>query len=206
MLTPIESCRKNGEDSGLVRLAELWRISPQARCKRGLMVFQVYHGYMDESGTDDQSKVIAVAGYLSTYELWNRFEEEWTEVMLHYAVTDFHMTDFEAREKEFHWINYWWWPCAEDVRVRFIERVTTICQQWALIGIGCVVIREHYERILTDNIQGALRHPYYFCMYACLNMLLHELNKDQRIETLKPVNFLFDQKKGRFRFGDSKIT
>ena len=179
----------------------------QTRSQRlSFMTVKPYHAYMDESGTHEGSKVVAIAGYLSTYDSWNRWEQDWNPVMQHYAVTDFHMTDFEGRYREFEWRNYWWWPWADDIRIRLIERVTAICQQRPIIGLGCAVIREQYERILTDKIQGDLRHPYYFCMYACMNMLLHRLQNDTRLEFMKPVNFLFDQKKGRFRSGSRTIS
>lgn len=168
------------------------------------MILKAYHGYMDESGTHDQSDVIAVAGYLSTYEGWDEWFKEWDPMMRHYAVKDFHMNQFEARRGEFDWRNYWWWPWADETRVRFIERVTNICQRHTIIGLGCAVIREQYEGILTDTIQGDLRHPYYFCLYACLNMLLNYPHP--QLEGIKPVHFLFDQKKGKFRVGDAKIS
>jgi hypothetical protein len=178
------------------------------------MIVNPYHGYFDESGTHDGSDIVAVVGYLGTYESWNRWEEEWDSVMRHFAVTDFHMNEFENRYREFQCKNYWWWPWADDTRKRLIERVTTICQQRTIIGLGCALVREQYEKFLTDKIQGDLRHPYFFCMYACMNMLLnlgpHWVTEygqiEKRLNSVKPVNFLFDQKKERFRFGGRKIS
>ena len=168
------------------------------------MLLKAYHAYMDESGTHDQLDVIAVAGYLSTHEAWCEWFKEWNPMMRHYAIKDFHMNEFEARRGEFDWRNNWWWPQADETRVRLIERVTNICQRHTIIGLGCAVIRERYEAILTDTIQGDLRHPYYFCLYACLNMLLNYPHP--QLEGIKPVQFLFDQKKGRFPFGDTNIS
>ncbi len=178
------------------------------------MIFRAYDGYMDESGTHDDSEIVAFAGYLGTYESWIDFEQEWNRVMHHFAVHDFHMAEFENWYGEFTWRNYWWWPWAEETRVRLIERVTNICQQHTIIGLGCAIIREQYEKILTENIQEDLRHPYYFCMYACLNMLLNlgprwstaSGRVETRIDSIKPINFLFDQKQGRFRLGSRKIS
>jgi hypothetical protein len=187
-------------EHGISRLADLWRVPIAERDRRFLMIVGVYEGYMDESGTHDGSDVVAVAGYLSTYGDWTRWEEEWNPLMHHYCVKDWHMSDFEGRYREFDCNNYW----IPEIRNRLIERVTTVCQQRTIIGLGCAVIREQYEGILTDKIQGDLRHPYYFCLYACLNMLLN-WNENPRLEAIKPVNFLFDQKKGRFRVGDAMI-
>jgi hypothetical protein len=189
---------------GVIRLAELWRFDENARRERRLMIFKVFHAYMDESGTHDQSKVVAVAGYLATYEQWTAFEKEFNQVMDHFAVKDFHMTYFESRHGEFDWKNYWFSPWAEDTRTRLIERVTTLCQRHTIIGLGCAVVREQYERLLPQEMRDELRHPYYFCIYACLSMLLRWNNP--KLETLKPINFLFDQKKGRFHLGSAMVS
>jgi hypothetical protein len=99
-------------------------------------ILKPYQGYMDESGTHEGSEIIAVAGYLGTYGTWQRFLQEWEPMMQHFAVKDFHMTDFEGRHREFDWRNYWWRPWADDTRIRLIERVTTICQKHTIIGLG----------------------------------------------------------------------
>lgn len=199
--------------STIDQLAELLRIPESERGMRELMIVKPYHGYFDESGTHQGSDIVAVVGYLGTYESWNQWQKEYDLIMNHFAVRDFHMNKFEGRFDEFDWKNCWFWPWAEETRIRLIERFTTICQQQTIIGLGCALVREQYERILTDKIHGDLRHPYYFCMYACLNMLInlgsHWATEsrmiERRIDSIKPINFLFDQKKGRFRLGDANI-
>jgi len=69
------------------------------------------------------------------------------------------MTDFEARRGEFDWRNTGGGPGQNDTRTRFMERITTICQQRTIIGLGCAIVREQCEHILT-GIQGDLRHPF----------------------------------------------
>ena len=167
----------------------------EARGKRLLVIFKSYNAYVDESGTHDGSPVVALAGYLSPYQGWNDFEDQWNRIMRRFRVNDFHMTDFETHHAEFEDNNYW----TPDIRTRLMERVTALCQQKTTLGIGCAVIREQYDRLLSPKIRHDLRHPYYFCLYACLNMLLH--SNDLRVKSLKPIQFLFDQKPGRFRLG-----
>ena len=140
----------------------------EARGKRLLVIFKSYNAYVDESGTHDGSPVVALAGYLSTYQGWNDFEDQWNRIMRRFRVNDFHMTDFETHHAEFEDNNYW----TPDIRTRLMERVTALCQQKTTLGIGCAVIREQYDRLLSPKIRHDFRHPYYFCLYACLNMLL----------------------------------
>lgn len=175
------------------------------------MLFNVYHGYMDESGTHDNSEVVAVAGYLATYEQWNAFEKEWNEAMRYFRVDDFHMTDFEAHKAEF--ANLGWWT--NNRRAAFMERITGICQRHTIIGLGCAIVREQYERILPQSLQeGIFRHPYYYCLYGCYCLLLGFGNRwvtasggiERRLSTIKPVNFLFDHKPGRFRHSSTMVS
>jgi hypothetical protein len=41
------------------------------------MIAKVYNAFFDESGTHDESEVIAVGGLIGTYEGWSRWEIEW---------------------------------------------------------------------------------------------------------------------------------
>jgi hypothetical protein len=164
------------------------------------MIFNVFHGYMDESGTHAGSEVVAVAGYLATFDNWLRFESEWCQAMRLYCVEDFHMSEFEGHFKEFGDNNYW----TPEIRTRLIERVCQMCEQHSVLGLGCAVVRDDYERALPSDIQDEFRDPYYYCLYTCLQMLVAHRD-DTRIDALKPINFLFDRKDGRFRLGSTMV-
>lgn len=49
--------------------------------------------YFDESGTDGRSPIVAVAGYLSTSELWDAFQIEWEKFLFNNNIEVFHATD-----------------------------------------------------------------------------------------------------------------
>lgn len=183
------------------RLAELWRIAASVRGECELMIFKVFHGYMDESGTHGGSEVVAVAGYLASYENWLRFESEWNQAMALYCVKDFHMSEFEGHFGEFADNNYW----TPTIRHRVIERACQICHEHSILGLGCVVSREQYENALPSHIQTDFRDPYFYCLYSCMYLLLNWRN-DDRLTNIKPVNFLFDHKPGRFRLGSTMVT
>jgi len=187
--------------SAVVRLAELRRVSPEQRGIHELMIFRAFHGYMDETGTHADSEVVGVAGYLATYERWTAFENEWNQAMHLYCVDDFHMGEFEGHWNEFADNNYW----TPDIRERLISRVCQMCQEHSVFGVGCVISRDQYETDLPTDMQTDLRDPYYYCLYSCMSMLLNYRN-DDRLTNIKPINFLFDNKKGRFRLGNTMVT
>jgi len=52
--------------------------------------------YLDDSGTHDRSPAVVVAGYASTQDRWESFENEWRRSHKLYNLTHFHMTDFAS--------------------------------------------------------------------------------------------------------------
>jgi len=76
--------QESGANRVVCQLSQLFRFADEVRRKVArLMIFKPYNAYMDESGTHDGSRVVALAGYVSTYEAWNDFEIEWNRVMQH---------------------------------------------------------------------------------------------------------------------------
>jgi hypothetical protein len=45
--------------------------------------------YFDESGTHSGSEAVAVAGYVSTPDRWERFGQEWREALAAYNIEYF---------------------------------------------------------------------------------------------------------------------
>jgi hypothetical protein len=176
---------------GVQRLAELLLLSESARCERLLMIIEPFNGYMDESGTHDDSQIIAMAGYVSTYDRWIQFEKDWGGVLRHRCLKEpFHMTDFETRHGEFCDNNYW----TPGIRESLIERLTYIAKRSTVLGVGVVIQRKDYERLIPDDLKADFQNPYYLLLYFCL-VLLAKWNQEIP-EPCKPIRFLFDRKKG----------
>jgi hypothetical protein len=60
--------------------------------------------YFDESGTHDASRIVAIAGYVATQEVWAAVEAAWRDVLAEWApfgVQVFHMTDCILGEGDF---------------------------------------------------------------------------------------------------------
>ena len=58
-----------------------------------MMVGEMLAGYFDESGTHDSAVITSVAGFVSTPERWQRFDEEWKRVLDHWGLEYFHMKE-----------------------------------------------------------------------------------------------------------------
>ena len=63
--------------------------------------------YFDESGTDGRSPIVAVAGYISTVELWAEFQRKWNFFKKAYNFDILHITDLLALRKDFAPENGW---------------------------------------------------------------------------------------------------
>jgi hypothetical protein len=55
-----------------------------------------YTGFFDESGTDENSKVIVVGGYVSPARSWRRLEIKWKKRLTKENVPYYHTTDIEG--------------------------------------------------------------------------------------------------------------
>ncbi len=100
-------------------------IPPNERGSRFLMPLIVTpkHGFFDESGTHDQSDMVAVGGIIGSYEALARAELEWGRVLKRKGIEYFHFTDFMARESPYDWPKN---EKGQGERDDFIERLATI--------------------------------------------------------------------------------
>jgi hypothetical protein len=97
------------------------------------------------------------------------------------------MTDFIARQGEFK--NDW----SNDKRNQFMERLTTTATEHTIIGLGCAIFRDEYERAIDKRVKQQYKHPYYFCLKTCIDLLV---NWPHSLSLPKPIQFLFDRKPG----------
>lgn len=186
MLTPTEKVGKTSAQ----RLAELFMIAPSERRWRSLMIAEVHNGFFDESGTHDGSEVVSVAGLVSTYEGWERWELDWRRILASRRINVFHFTDFMARKREFD--NDW----SDPERDHFMSRLCRAISDNIAVGISCSVFREEYDACLPLELRQQIRHPYYFGLYMTFLMLQRWDLLYTPLAVPAPLRLLFDRKKG----------
>lgn len=57
--------------------------------------------YIDEGGTDENSPILTVAGYIARPSQWKLFTRDWTRVLKPTGIKVYHATDAQALEKQF---------------------------------------------------------------------------------------------------------
>lgn len=181
-------------ETGTCRLANLYVLNDAQRTNCLLMVFQAYNGYVDESGTHDDASIIAVGGWIATYETWSAFEGEWRQKLAPHG-GDFHSTDFWARQS--YGAD---WP--DSKRLEFVKELALIICKYSIWGTGIAFPRQHYSSIVPEDMRRALKNdPYYFALGHCMSGTLGMYYRIPiGLRPPAPLRFMFDRKPKREGF------
>jgi hypothetical protein len=111
-------------------------------------------GYFDESGTHDTAEAISVAGYLSTPERWELFEQEWNQALADFGIAYFHMADFAngapaSKGKPGYDT---WTPAQKEER---FDRLAKIINSHILISVGYSFSVPRYRAIFSKGAKRA---------------------------------------------------
>ena len=150
------------EAARTVNIVELARGAlPLAQC-RVLAMFSVY---FDESGTNADSPVVVVAGWISTDIQWERFSHEWEEVLRGAELTPpvFHMTDFESRHGPYR-------DWSEDKGLRILQRLQGLLRRRARQPIIAAVVKADYVQAQAAGRTPTLS-PYGFAVMECIKLV-----------------------------------
>jgi len=109
--------------------------------------------YLDESGTHAGSEAIAMAGYMSTTQLWAGFEGEWAKALKAYGLDRFHMTDFAVGAGPYRT----WGRQKSEYR---FKKLVEIVNAHILASIGIVVPMKLYETVFSAKAKRVCGGPY----------------------------------------------
>ncbi|MGD0075170.1 MAG: DUF3800 domain-containing protein [Candidatus Binataceae bacterium] len=129
--------------------------------------------YIDESGTHDQAKIIVMAGFLSSYKRWRKFDDKWDAILNPPDEIDppekrrvFHATDCLGKDGHGDFAGW-----SKGDRDRLVDQLVPIAKQRTLLAIATAFAVDDYKRIIPDRIQRKWTHPYYLCMFHLVNSL-----------------------------------
>jgi hypothetical protein len=133
--------------------------------------------YFDESGTHNDSPAVAVAGYISTVDQWQRFEAEWQAILDDAGISFFHMTDHQNRQGPY---KDW-----DDFKYkRILERLILTIRLRTWIAVGATVSRVDYYEVFSPSPPFNL---YTFCALQCLSQVSQWANEFKRHEPIEYV-------------------
>ncbi len=119
--------------------------------------------YFDDSGTDYNSKVAVVAGYLSSVKLWDKFCRKWTRLLATHGLTQLRTSTLESSKGEFKtWDN--------QRRIEFRKKAHSIISECTYTGIGNPIVKEDFAATIQDGwvkkVAGA--GMYGWCAQGCI--------------------------------------
>ena len=111
--------------------------------------------YFDESGTHENSAVIAFGGFISTPERWERFQDEWRGLVKdEYGLDYFHMAEFAHSTGQFKaWTD-------ETMRRKRLSRLLGVIEKYVIASVGFVLVRRAYDTIISADSREYGGGPY----------------------------------------------
>ena len=141
--------------------------------------------FCDESGTDEGSQTVAMAGYaMECPTQVDKFNEEWSEVLSHYGLDYFHMVECAHRRKQFSGPKW-----TQQLTSEVARRMIGIIKRRAAFGVAMSVDRADYEGLFNKEAQRAYGGIYTFCV----QMILSGIGQwaDRRKHT-DPIAYFFE--------------
>jgi hypothetical protein len=120
--------------------------------------------YCDDSGTDQNSRVAVVAGYIGQVAKWERFSNKFMRVLKRYGIRQMHRSDLENFHGEFTKERGW----NEKRRIQFLQEVHHLIRTHTKIQIGSAVIKEDFDLIIPDNLKKQYGGVFGWCAQECI--------------------------------------
>jgi hypothetical protein len=165
-------------------------VSGYSRVDRESKILVMLQTYVDDSASEQDDKILLLAGYVQEAKTWSAFSDDWRKVLESIpSIKYFHMVEAENLRDEFRG----WTPTNRDLKIDALADIIVKYQPWS---IECSVSRANYQRIIEPVAPYNLRYPYFPCFYGIVLHLAqwHAARKqnDPSLD-MPPVDFIFDE-------------
>lgn len=145
----------------------------------------MFNIFFDASGAPDDSKAVAMAGFIGTAEQWKAFERNWAKAMADYGVSALHMRDYAHSLREFAS-----WKGDEQRRRRFLERLVNVIQVRTLHSFACAVIMDAFREVDTQYELSEHYKPIALAAASCVDKV-KRWAKEKKIDSTT-IAYLFE--------------
>lgn len=143
----------------------------------------MFKAYFDDSTSDEQDKILVLAGCVQSYKVWSDFSLRWEAALAETpSIRHFHMREARALEGEF----LGWKRKDRDNKISLLANIVESYRPWVMV---VWLSRNEHEEILKPIAPFLLRQPYVSLFYAAI-MQLARWHLDMGIAL--PVEYIFD--------------
>jgi hypothetical protein len=121
-----------------------------------------FEAYFDESGSDDESKILVVGGYLFETDRARRATKKWRQVLRDYDLPFFHMVDCAHHVKPFD-------KLTADQCIEVEKRMIDLIKRYATLGFVAIVNPKRYQNRKKEDAYSSCVQ---LCAMAIASMLL----------------------------------
>jgi Protein of unknown function (DUF3800) len=169
--------RWNRPERGIWNLA--CGLPEQKARKKPLLMLRMY---VDDSGKEDQSPHLVLAGYLSSTEKWAAFSNHWQAILDDAGIDSFRMVEAWRLARKFRKIG----ALGRDrLIVQLIECIKAYTERAFIVSMPHD--RFYHQLDVMDNHMHPLGRPYFGCFYSLLASVYKyafERKFDQRLEVI----------------------
>lgn len=152
------------------------------------------HCYVDDSGSEPQSKYYVLAGYIAKVGEWRNFTEQWNERLLSSGLAYFKMSEAMNWSGEFSEENGW---NAESIE-KEVDHFSKIIFDNCASSVSCRIQHSHFRQYVNSipsriPKNNRAKTPYYLLFCSIISrywMRCEQLNIKERCE------FIFDNQHG----------
>jgi len=159
-----------------------------------MIVLSGYQAFFDRSADQDSSPIggTVVAGFVSTVEHWNSWEDEWNTVLKLFNVPYFHMKEFAAARGAFSGREWQIESLHSDTYRRlFISSLITTVKKWALLTVASYMDHRIYHDACTICSVENVFNPFSECgRNAVLKVRDFVRN---HLHSKLPISYIFDR-------------
>jgi hypothetical protein len=166
--------------------------------------------YVDDSGSDTKSRIVAAAFCVSTVEHWQKLLKKWRKIASDagFDLKDFHMTEFVACRRgepcqqcqHGKAVNHPWKTWSDNKRKSVLTRMAKAIVRNVEFGVGHAYTKADYdEHVLQSPARSVANEPlseeyYTFAVQRCGGSLAEWRAANSR---MVPLKFVFDSASDR---------
>lgn len=158
----------------------------------------VFTGYLDESGTHDESPITVMGGLLARAEQWERFEKGFSALQRHHGFRVWHSKKFRNKKGDFKgWtdeqLSALYWDLAHLTNSGLTGAVTMTLKNADF---------ENIYRCEPRPRKARFDSKYGFCFRICLYHFIREALKRQHRKKVPPLHIVLEA--GHNNYGDAE--